>query len=508
MSRRRGGRARDAEVLGAVDLGSNSFHMVIARFSHGQLVVMDRLRESVRLAAGLDRHNRLDGASQRRALDCLARFGERLRNLRAARVRVVGTNTLRKARGVERFRQQASRVLGHPVEVISGIEEARLIYLGVVHSLPRARGSQLVVDIGGGSTEIILGRGWQPVRMESLYMGCVGLSATAFPGGKLTRRHFREARQAARLELEPVRAGFLRGPLARVAGASGTIRATHDVLTSLGRARKGINRKDLEFLVDRMVACGHIEQLDLPGLSADRADVLPGGVAILVEVMSSLALERMVVAEGALREGILYDMVGRMTDEDARARTVRAMQSRFRIDQKQARRVAATALDFLGSVAKHWDLDLDADRALLGWAAALHELGLDIAHAHHHHHGAYVLENADLPGFARDEQRVLAGIVRCHRRKLLPEPFAALPPEWRERALRLTALLRLAVLFNRSRASTPLPPMTLGAGADALRLSVPARWLRNNPLTEADLRQEQRYLATAGIRLQVRRSRG
>ncbi len=507
VSRPRIRPVRDAEVLGAVDLGSNSFHMVIARLSHGQLVVMDRLRESVRLAAGLDRRNRLDDASQRRALECLARFGERLRNMHAGRVRVVGTNTLRKARGSERFRQQASRILGHPVEVISGIEEARLIYLGVSRSLPKVRGSQLVVDIGGGSTEIIQGRGLTPETMESLYIGCVGLSKTAFPAGDLTRRAFRVARQAARLELEPIRSRFLRRPPARVAGASGTIRATYDVLTALGRGRKGIRRRDLEFLVEQMIASGSIRDLRMPGLAADRAEVFPGGIAILVEVLSSLDVERMVVADGALREGILYDMVGRLTDEDARMRTVRAMQGRFRVDTRQARRVIDTAQDLLRRVAARWDLQRDSDRKLLSWAAALHELGLDIAHAHHHHHGAYVLENADMPGFARDEQRVLAALVRSHRRKLDGEQFAALPADWQVRALRLTALLRLAVLFNRSRVTTPLPLLDLAVDPRGLRLALPARWLRDNPLTYADLEREKSYLAAAGIRLQVVRRR-
>lgn len=509
MARRTGRRHPDTEVLGAVDLGSNSFHMVIARFSHGQLVVIDRLRESVRLAAGLDRRNRLDAASQRRALECLARFGERLRNLRARRVRVVGTNTLRKARarGAERFRAKARRALGQAVEVISGIEEARLIYLGVSHSLPKLRGRQTVVDIGGGSTEIIQGRGFRPEVMESLYMGCVGLSASAFPGGKITSRAFRAARQAARLELEPVRARFLQRANARVAGASGTIRATHDVLTALGRARKGITVKDLEFLIEHMIAAGHVSRLNLPGLSADRAEVLPGGVAILVEVMASLKLRRMIVAEGALREGILYDMVGRLTDEDARVRTVRALQARFRVDVRQARRVSDAAQGLLRQVAGDWDLGREADRNLLAWAGALHELGLDIAHAHYHHHGAYLLENADMPGFARDEQRVLAAMVRCHRRKFGPEPFAALPREWRARALRLTVLLRLAVLFNRGRTGGPGTALRLAASGRRLEVSLPASWLRANPLTEADLEQECRYLKAVDLAMRVRRRR-
>jgi exopolyphosphatase/guanosine-5'-triphosphate,3'-diphosphate pyrophosphatase len=484
---------RDAEILGAVDLGSNSFHMVIARFSHGQLVVMDRLRETVRLASGLDRRSRLDATSQRRALACLGRFGERLRNLHASRVRVVGTNTLRKAKRAEKFRDAARRALGHPVEVISGIEEARLIYLGVSHSLPKVRGAQMVVDIGGGSTEIIVGRGLRPETLESLYIGCVGLSAKAFSGGRLTARNFRAARQAARLELAPVQARFTQRVVARVAGASGTIRAAHDVLTAMGRGRKGITPGDLEYLVERMIACGNVRDLRLPGLSDDRAEVFPGGVAILAEVLAALGLKRMVVAEGALREGILYDMVGRLTDEDSRQRTVRAMQGRFRVDGRQARRVQATALGLLRQAAADWDLRRDADRNMLAWSAALH--------------GAYLLENADMPGFARDEQVVLASIVRCHRRKFAPEPFAGVPRDWRTRALRLTVLLRLAVLLNRSRAAGGLPEPGLDVAGRALVLSLPASWLRQSPLTEADLEQEARWLAGAGLELSVRRRR-
>lgn len=489
------------EILGAVDLGSNSFHMVIARLSHGQLTVMDRLREPVRLAAGLDRRNRLDPSSQQRALECLARFGERLRNLHARRVRVVGTNTLRKARRSERFLRQARRVLGHPVEVISGIEEARLIYLGVSRSLPNVRGSQLVIDIGGGSTEVIRGRGAQPEDMESLYIGCVGLTAEYFPGGKLSERNFCAARQAARREFAPIRARFVRGHPARVAGASGTIRAAYDVLNSLGRARKGIGLRDLEYLIDRMIACKHIRDLQLPGLADDRAEVFPGGVAILVEAIAAFDVKRMVVADGALREGILHDMVGRLTHEDARVRTVRAMQARFRVDRRHADRVAGTAGRLWQLVARDWEIDSETARHLLIWAAKLHELGLDIAHAHHHHHAAYLLENADMPGFARDEQRVLACLVRAHRRRFSREQFATLPREWRTSALRLAALLRLAVLLHRSRGVGALPPIRLAARGRSIRLVLPAAWLRDNPLTRADLEQEREYLAAVGLNL-------
>lgn len=482
--------------------------MVIARFSHGQLTVMDRLRETVRLAAGLDRHNRLDSASQRRARDCLARFGERLRNMHAGRVRVVGTNTLRKARRAERFLREARNTLGHPVEVISGIEEARLIYIGVSRSLPNVRGAQLVVDIGGGSTEVIRGRGAVPEQMESLYMGCVSLTAQCFADGKLNERNFRAARQLARRELAPISARFAHGRTARVSGASGTIRAAWDVLNALGHSRKGIRVSDLEYLMEAMIGCGNVRKLHLPALSADRAEVFPGGIAILVEVLIALDVDSMVVADGALREGILYDMVGRLTQEDARVRTVRAMQERFRVDAHHAKRVGETAARLWRMVAADWEIDGEAERQLLGWAACLHELGLDIAHAHHQHHGAYLLENADMPGFARDEQRVLACLVRAHRRKFSRALYSMLPGEWRTRALRLSVLLRLAALFHRSRGLQPLPPISLSARGRSLRLALPAGWLRDNALTRADIEQECEYLAAVGLDLTVAQRRG
>jgi exopolyphosphatase/guanosine-5'-triphosphate,3'-diphosphate pyrophosphatase len=495
------------DVLGAVDLGSNSFHMVIARLSHGQLVVMDRLRESVRLGDGLDRRERLSAASQERALQCLARFGERLRSLDAGRVRVVGTNAMRKARRTGEFRARAGRLLGHPIEIISGIEEARLIYLGASHSLPRTTVRQLVVDIGGGSTEVILGRGVHPQVMESLYVGCVSLTDAHFRRGKLTPRSFREAREAARLELRPLRTRFRTTAATRIVGTSGTIRAVFDVLGTFGRARDGIRATDLDFLMDQMILSGTMANLDWLGLTPDRSAVFPGGVAILAEVFDALQIRHMQVADGALREGILHDMVGRMTNADMRRRTVRAMQARFRVDVRQARRVAATAGLLFRQVAGRWELAVDQHLNLLLWAGALHEIGLDIAHAQHHRHAAYILGHADMPGFARDEQALLAALVRHHRRTLSDDARVDLPRDTRTAALHLTALLRLAVLLHRSRSSQPLPALRLRADGRRLELSVPARWLRANPLSSADLEQEQRYLDAAGLRLRVRETR-
>ena len=494
----------EQDVLAAVDLGSNSFHMVVARFAHGQLTVIDRLREMVRLASGLDKRDRLTDASQARALITLRQFGERLRDMQAGRVRVVATNTLRRAKSTGRFLQRAAKALGHPVEIISGIEEARLVYLGASHNLPRVDGPQLVVDIGGGSTEIIAGRGLEPTAMESLAMGCVSLSEGCFPGGQLSAKNFAKARLQVRLELEPVRSQFRKVEPAQVAGTSGSIRAAHAVLTALNRAPQGITVDGLEYLISEMVSAGRVSDLSLPELSNDRADVFAGGVAILVEVMRALALDRMTIADGALREGILYDMVGRLTDEDARVRTVRAMVARYQVDRAQAERVEATALNLCAQARESWEL-ADDQQLLLAWAARLHELGLDIAHAHYHRNGAYVLENADMPGFPREEQQVLARLVLAHRRKVERAAFATLPAPWQRPALRLAILLRLAVLVHRSRTGGATPELKLRVQGRTLRLQVSAAWLLSNPLTLADLERERDFLEEADYKLIIQR---
>lgn len=493
------------ELLAAVDLGSNSFHMIVARVSHGQLVVIDRMREMVRLAAGLDAHHQLDADSRRRSLDCLQRFGQRLREVRAERVRVVGTNTLRRARRSRAFRESCEQALGHPVEIISGREEARLVYLGVAHSSPATEGPQLVVDIGGGSTELIVGEGFKPRTLESLSMGCVGMTQRYFDDGRLSPKRFERARLAARLELRPVRAYFVDGDWSRVMGSSGTIRSVAAVANGLGLSAEAgtITADAAEALITRLTAAGRVEKLDLPGLSAERAPVFAGGLCVLLEVLRELRIPRMRAADGALREGLLFDMLGRLQHEDARELTVRAMMSRFHADPEQAARVEATALRFYQQLEGPLGLVAERDRALLCWAARLHEVGLDISHSKYHRHGGYLLEHADLPGFPRAEQRMLAMLVGYHRRKLDSLDLERLPESWRRGALSLLVILRLAVLLHRDRASAALPVIRMSYGPGELGLHVDGDWLASNPLTLADLREEVHYLRRAGIRLHI-----
>lgn len=477
--------------------------MVVARYTHGQLAILDRLREMVRLAAGLDDQGRLDKTVTARALECLERFGQRLRDMKAQSVRVVGTNTLRKAHRKQSFLERGREALGHPIEIISGIEEARLIYLGVANTSPSEPGKRLVVDIGGGSTELIIGEQFNALKLESLHMGCVSMSFDHFRDGKLSEKRFRRARVAARLELEPVQAAFRSHGWERSFGSSGTIRVIADLIRHFDANATGVTAEGLERLIHETVEAGHVSDIRLPEVTAERAPVFPGGLAILAELFDALGIEQMRVADGALREGLLYDMVGRFKDEDARVRTVRAMQQRYHVDEAQAQRVEATGTALLQQVTGPWGLsDPDAEM-LLGWASRLHEIGLDVSHSQYQKHGAYLLEHADMPGFPREEQRLLAYLVGGHRRKMAIGAAEELIPPWDKKAEYLMLVLRLAVLLHRGRSTAQLPAIKLIARGRALTVEFPRGWLKDHPLTVADLMQEVEYWKAAGLRLRV-----
>lgn len=491
------------QTVAAVDLGSNSFHLIVARLGPGELQTVDRLKEMVRFAGGLRPDKTLDPATQERALACLERFGQRLRELPHERVRAVGTNTLRSARGAEDFLARAELALGHSIEVVSGVEEARLIYLGVAHSMAVAPDDRrLVMDIGGGSTELVIGQGYTPTRMESLYMGCVSLTQAHFPDGKLTAKAFRRAEIAARQELEPHEQAFRAMGWDEAVGASGTIRAAAKVAEAGGWSEGGLTPEALERMTAAMVDLGKVGKLDkLKGLGADRAPVFPGGVAILRATFDALGIERMPTAEGALREGLLHDLVGRIRQADVRENSVPALARRFHADQAHAERVAATADYVLKEAAPGWALPTEWARPYLRWAAQLHEIGLDIAHSGYHKHGAYIVANADLLGFTRQEQELLAALVHSHRRKLTAKAFAGLPARWQVPGRRLAVLLRLAVVLHRGRSPDPLPEIGLTAEGDRLDVTFPEGWLDAHPLTRADLDQEAERLAGADFTL-------
>jgi exopolyphosphatase / guanosine-5'-triphosphate,3'-diphosphate pyrophosphatase len=491
------------DVLAAVDLGSNSFHMVVARYTHGQLVIVDRLREMVRLGAGLEADGRLNKDVAGRALACLERFGQRLRDMRPDSVRVVGTNVFRRAKKKEAFVERAREAIGHPIEIVSGMEEARLIYSGVAHTMSAGDGRRLVCDIGGGSTEIIIGEGLEPLELESLQIGCVRLSEEFFADGRLSQKRMQRARVAARQAIEPYQAAFRRRGFDVAVGSSGTVRAIGDTIRELDPTATDIGADGLERVIHELSALEHIHDLKLSAITDDRKLSFAGGVAILSEVFEQLGIESMRVADGAMREGLLYDLLGRYTDEDARERTVRSMQQRYHVDLAQAERVEATAVDFLSQVEEAWPLADPAIEQILRWAARLHEIGLDVAHSGYHRHGAYLLANADMAGFPREEQKLLAIMVGSHRRKPAIEEKDDLAAPWDKRAPAMTLLLRLAVLLHRGRSSVALPAIKLIARADSLEIRFPANWLDDHPLTVADLQQEIENLKSVGFRLRV-----
>ena len=488
--------------LAALDLGSNSFHLIVAQESGGHLQTLDKIREMVRLAEGLDDRQRLTEAASQRALECLERFGQRLRHLRRENVRVVGTNALRKAHDSEAFIASAERALGHRVEIISGREEARLIYLGVSHALEDNHDRRLVIDIGGGSTELILGRHFEPEVMESLYIGCVAQSQQCFADGALTQRAFKKAINHCLRELEAVRSQYVDSGWDVAIGASGTVLAVSNVLAGLQNGEAGdIRPAGVADLIDRLIDAKHTDRIDLPGLSPERRAVFPGGVAVLAAVIESLNLKSLEVSQGALREGLLQDLLGRVHHQDIRDATVRNLMGRYHVDAAHAKRVRDTALALLAQVAVSWRLQAAEHRLLLAWAADLHEVGMDIAHNQYHKHGGYLLAHMDMPGFSRLDQSQLATLVRLHRRKFAIDD-EALPAEGA--ILRLTALLRLAVILHRSRSSDPLPHVAIEADGGRMEVTLFKEWLAKHPLTKLDLKEEAHYLQASPLSLKVK----
>ncbi len=493
--------AKHFSMIAAIDLGSNSFHMVLAKAYHGEIRILERLGEKVQLAAGIDEQRLLSEEAMQRGLDCLRRFAQMIIGLPEGAVRIVGTNALREARNRGEFIRRAEAVLGHPVEVISGREEARLIYLGVSHSSADTPGKRLVMDIGGGSTEFIIGQRFEPLLRESLQMGCVSFSQRYFRDGKITPARYAQAYTAARLELMGIEHALRRLGWQEVLGASGTIRAIGLVLKEAGKGNGGVNLAGLAWLKRKVLKLGDVEKLDLPGIKPDRRGIFPAGLAIMEAIFDALSLEELNHSEGALREGVLYDLLGRHQHEDVRERTLSALQERYHVDLEQAARVEEKALSAFAQVATDWALD-DECRDLLIWGARVHEIGLDIAHYHYHKHGAYLIEHSDLAGFSRLDQQMLALLVRGHRRNIPKDKLNDFADQ-RQSLLRLCVLLRFAILFHHIRGGQEMPKVVQQAGPQSLDVHFPEGWLEANPLTQADFAQEAEWLKRLSFTLSV-----
>ena len=489
------------ESYAAVDLGSNSFHMIVANYNEGRLQVIDRLKEMVRLASGLDKNNCLTDESMDKAIKCLEKFGQRIREIPRTNVRAVGTNTLRRARNGYNFLGRAYEALGHPIEIISGHEEARLVYLGVAHNIYDSKDKRLVIDIGGGSTELIIGQGFEPQLIESLYMGCVSISQNFFGDGVINEKKMRKAILFARQELESIEAIYKKTGWDSTIGSSGSIISINDVIKAQGASESGISMDSLRKLRGALISIGKVSALELEGLSEARRPVFTGGVAILSAIFEALKIERMSTSDAALREGLLHDMIGRLHDEDIRDRTVSEIANRYSTDAEQAERIEKTVLQLFDDVKDSWGLSKATDSKLLRWAARIHEIGMAIAHSQYHWHGAYLVTNSNLPGFSNQDQLSLALLIRCHRRKFPAEELAQLPELERTKVTRLCILMRVAVLLNRSRYYTSLPKINVTSGETELKLGFPREWLKEHPLTQADLEMEKGYLRVINFKL-------
>lgn len=481
----------DEELLAAIDMGSNSFHLAIARVDHGEVKKVASMSEKVQLAAGLDENKNLTDAAMQRGLACLARFVGRLGAVQPNRLRIVATNALRQAKNGQEFIQQAAGILPKPIEIIAGREEARLIYLGVSHTMANS-GRRLVVDIGGGSTELIIGEEFEPIHTESVQMGCVAFTKKFFVDGEINAKAFDKAVTAARKEISGIANTYKAAGWDTVVGSSGTIKACRQICVNMGWSndKEQLTREGLEKLKDKLLKYKHVSEMEFVGLKEDRRAVLPAGIAILYAVFDVLNIQDLVYSDGALREGVMYDLLGRFQHEDIRDRSVHALISRYSADAKQAERVVHTAQNLFNNVAEKLNLT-NEDSDLLRRAAYLHEIGLAISHSGYHRHGAYLLQHSDIAGFSQIDQNHLSHLVAHHRRKLRVDAKHDVMKVGGSKLLHLCLLLRLAVLVNHSRSDEMLPAIELQVdNAQQWQLHVTGdakQW----PLLVAELHDEQ-----------------
>ncbi len=490
------------QTYAAVDLGSNSFHLVVARREHGELRFIDRIKEMVRLAGGLDRGGYLDLEVQERALECLARFGQRLRGIPNANIRAVGTQTLRRMRNANTFLMIAETALGCPVDIIGGREEARLIYLGVSQGVAGHDDRRLVIDIGGGSTEVVIGEGLKPLEMESLQFGCVSATQWYFGNGKISRRKFAKAQRAVMAEMQELQVRYRRCGWRLAIGSSGTIRAAAAICAARGYAEEQITAEALERLREDVLSFRRLDDVDLPGLSERRHAVFAGGLVILSACFEALGIESLMISPYALREGVLHDLLGRLEHRDPRDKTVQAFRARYGVSEEQAERVKAVAGRVLSQITGD-TLRLDVHGELLGWAGDLHEVGLSVSHSHYQRHSAYLVQESDMAGFSQQEQSFLATLIRFHRRQIPSRYAGNLPPRLHEPLRLLLMCLRLACVLCRTRDDTALPDFTLQRDGHDLELQLDAGWAMAHPLTIADLENERVQLRVMGLNLDL-----
>ncbi|CAI1028951.1 exopolyphosphatase [Serratia quinivorans] len=478
-------------LYAAIDLGSNSFHMLVVREVAGSIQTLARIKRKVRLAAGLDQNNLLSYEAMQRGWQCLKLFSERLQDIPRAQIRVVATATLRLASNADEFLQTAEQILGCPIQVISGEEEARLIYHGVAHTTG-GPDQRLVVDIGGGSTELVTGTGAQAAQLYSLSMGCVTWLERFFSDRNLGLENFERAEQAAREMVRPIAPQLRQHGWQICVGASGTVQALQEIMVAQGMDER-ITLSKLRQLKQRAIQCGKLEELEIEGLTLERALVFPSGLSILLAIFQELGIESMMLAGGALREGLVYGMLHLPVEQDIRSRTIRNLQRRYLLDTEQAERVSQLAANFSQQVSNEWQLDARC-RELLHSACLIHEIGLSVDFKQAPQHAAYLIRHLDLPGFTPAQKKLLATLLQNQSNTIdlpLLSQQNALPPRT---AQRLCRILRLAIIFASRRRDDTLPAVRLRANNDdELTVILPPGWLEQHPLRAELLDQESHW---------------
>ena len=490
------------ETYAAIDLGSNSFHMLVAHREHGELRVLDRIKEMVRLGGGLDKDGNLDPEVRQRALDCLSRFGQRLRGIPAKNLRAVGTQTFRRMKDTDEFVLESESALECPVNIIAGREEARLVYLGVSQWIAGHQQRQLVMDIGGGSTEMIIGEGVDPIEMESMQFGCVSVTKRFFADGIINKKRLKKAQSAVAAELQEIQTVYRKSGWQVAIGSSGTFRSAAAMCEANGWSGKGITLCALQQLKHTALSFQSISHIQIDGLSDRRKPVFIGGLAIMLALFKALSIDELLVSPFAVREGVLQDLLGRLEQRDPRDKAVKAFMARFAVDPAQVARVQKTALDLFDQLSDDPAIST-SHRVMLSWAAELHETGLNLSHSSYQKHSAYLVQASDMAGFSRQEQLFLSVLVGFQRREV-PVDFASMLPVRMHRALTISLLcMRMAWIFCRTRDDEAIPETRIRLNKTRVDLCLPASWKENHPLTIADLEFEEQALKTIGMHLDI-----
>lgn len=492
--------------VAAVDLGSNSFHLIVACVeADGTVRIIDRIKEMVRLGSGLDSRNYLDEESQQRALDCLSRFSQRLQNIRKKDIRISGTNTLRLAKNSQKFIKLARKVLDHKIDIISGIEEARLVYQGAIYGLSENENNRMVIDIGGGSTEIIIGKNKAPIMLESIGAGSSSMTSRFFPDGIISKSRVKHADIYVRQKIEEIREDYLETGWDQCVGTSGSIKAIAKVLLLSGISDGTITTKNLKTLLDTLLKIELIPDIHLEGLTNDRRPVFIGGVVILYSLFKALKIKSMNVSDGALREGLMLDIVGRIQHHDIRELSVQQMIKRFSVRVRHANNIDVTCQYLINRLQKSHPIKDESLLQILSWAAQLHEIGLVISHRSYHHHSAYLVQNSDMPGFSIQEQQLLSILIRYHRKSVNIEDFETFSKKQLKDIFYVLIVLRLSIIINRSiSGSDEIMNYEFNINNKNVKLAFSEKWFDENALTLADLQNEMRYLKQIGYMLSVK----